>query len=271
MNVISVVCNFNMYNRLVKQNPCFGKNVKFIVWDNNKENKPISIRYNEFLNDYDYSNEDWFVFCHEDWELKEKIDSKIESLDKSNIYGPIGMEIGKWWKAPVCRGRILQSNKDGSNVVQIGEKSNEITEVGTFDCQCIIVHSSLIKKYDLRFDETLSFDLYVEDFCIQAREKYGIVSKILPLKCQHYSYGNVSKRFYELLKYMRKKYKKSNRIYYSTVEGELISCPFPRLACYFLPRLRNVLHFFYQSKFTKQNKRLIKICKIPVYIKGEKE
>lgn len=135
----------------------------------------------------------------------------------------------------------------------------------------IIVHSSLIKKYDLRFDETLSFDLYVEDFCIQAREKYGIVSKILPLKCQHYSYGNVSKRFYELLKYMRKKYKKSNRIYYSTVEGELISCPFPRLACYFLPRLRNVLRFFYQSKFTKQNKRLIKICKIPVYIKGEKE
>ena len=60
------------------------------------------------------------------------------------------------------------------------------------------MHSSTILQHRLRFDPAFTFDLYVEDFCINAYEKYGITSEILPLDCQHWSYGSVSERFREL-------------------------------------------------------------------------
>lgn len=89
MQVISVVRDFEMYHRLVKENPNWGDAV-FSAFDNRTENKTIPVRYNAFLESYDYSHPDWFVFCHEDWELKEDLSRLLSTLNKDALYGPIG-------------------------------------------------------------------------------------------------------------------------------------------------------------------------------------
>lgn len=269
MQVISVVRNFEMYDKLVRNNPCYGEDTEFAVFDNNKENKNISTRYNEFLKKYDYSKEDWFVFCHEDWELKEDLLPKLETFDKNCLYGPIGMALGKWYKGAVLVGIIFQSHKNGASVIRFGDNFNT-SNVGTFDCQCLIVHSSLIKNYHLLFDENLSFDLYVEDFCINVREKYNICAKVAPIKCQHYSYGaNITERFYEQLKYLKQKYTNATNTYYSTVNAEVIADPLPLFVQRARPVIHKIMSFFYQKRITCSGKLLVKICKIPVYAKKE--
>lgn len=267
MQIISVVRNFDMYNKLVFNNQFYGDDANFACFDNNKENKYISVRYNEFLKNYDYSKEDWFVFCHEDWELKENLELRLKNLDKNFLYGPIGMSCGRWFNSPVLLGSIEQSDKNGANIFKLGTDEQSTDVVGVFDCQCLIVHSSLVQKYDLKFDENLSFDLYVEDFCINAREKHDVFSKILSLKCQHYSHGTVGDRFYVQLNYLRNKYKKVKRVYWTTVKGEVIS----GFNSIFLNRCvvfaKKYFRFLYQNKKTSSGKRIVKICRIPVYYK----
>ena len=87
----------------------------------------------------------------------------------------------------------------------------------TFDCQCLVVHSSLIRRYGLRFDERLSFDLYVEDFCVGAYERYGIESHILLMECHHFSQGSIGQRFYEALACLQEKYRSARKRYASIV------------------------------------------------------
>ncbi|MDO5463057.1 MAG: hypothetical protein Q4F99_06205, partial [bacterium] len=147
MQVISVVRDFEMYHRLVKENPNWGDAV-FSAFDNRTENKTIPVRYNAFLESYDYSHPDWFVFCHEDWELKEDLSRLLSTLNKDALYGPIG----KMKNYDLCflqknMGQIFESNKDGSDLVSMGRPSPQLQEVGTFDCQCVIVHSTVVEKY----------------------------------------------------------------------------------------------------------------------------
>lgn len=261
MKIISVVRDFEMYNRLVKNNK-FNHNADFIAFDNNKENKFISVRYNEFLNNYDYSKPDWFVFCHEDWEAKEDFSGKLKNLNKQFLYGPIGVDLLKlgFLGIKFYFGSIIHSKKDGSEQERKGFRLNFST-VGTFDCQCLIVHSTIVEQYNLRFDENLSWDLYVEDFCISARENHSIKSKILQIECQHYSKGDLQPRYFKQLSYLSEKYKNASKTYVTTVPDTTLGKPFKKHIT-----LGNEL--LYQSKITKSNRRLIKICKIPVYSKN---
>lgn len=266
MQVVSVVRNFDMYNRLIRNNPNW-KDTVFTPLDNRIENKTIPIQYNSFLDSYDYSKPDWFVFCHEDWEIKEDITPKLETLDKNALYGPIGTKKCLMTFSQFV-GQITQSEKDGSNEILLGTYCDNITEVGTFDCQCLIVHSSLIKKHHLRFDENLTWDLYVEDFCIGAREQHNISSYILQLKCQHYSFGNIAERFYTQYAYLQKKYATAKNIYISTCSNIPIGKPIPfsyKILAITFKIYCNITRFFYQKKITKSGVLSIKICKIPVY------
>lgn len=52
MKIISVVRDFEMYDRLVRNNP-FNKGADFSCFDNRQENLGIAARYNQFLNGYD--------------------------------------------------------------------------------------------------------------------------------------------------------------------------------------------------------------------------
>lgn len=278
MIIISVVRNSIMYNRLVKNNP-YNQGASFYPIDNNVENKSIAVRYNQFLDNYDYTKPDWFVFCHEDWKVKENWLPRFDKLNKNKLYGPIGIYVfslaGKIIKN--IYGRITHSDKDGSNPEKIGVKVKIGTKVNVFDCQCLIVHSSLVKNYNLRFDENLDFDLYVEDFCINAQEKYHIPSCIMPLKCHHYSKGKVSGRFLKKLQYLQEKYKNAKGMYSTPVytgQNDVIGQPRINIKAVIFYCLQRQKRFLYQNKITKSNKRLIKICKIPVYSKkitGEKK
>ena len=199
-----------MYDRLVRNNP---NNVgaKFVAFDNNVENKTIPERYNTFLDSFDYSSPDWLVFCHEDFQFLEPLASKLHLMREDAVYGVFGAKL----RVPGV-GLQIDSNKDGSDMSFRGTPVAAPTAVDTVDCACMMVHSSLVARYRLRFDEKLSYDLYTEDFGIRAREGFGIETMVLPIRSHHYSYGNVLPRFHEQLAYLNWKYRNASRAYVTT-------------------------------------------------------
>ncbi len=197
--------------------------------DNRSQNDHISILYNQFLDAYDYTKPAWLMFCHEDFELLEDPTNILRDARKDSLYGPIGAStkniagcLFKWQ----LLGSICEAGKDDSHVQHIGSAVPLHTLVETFDCQCFVVHSSLIFSTHLRFDPQLSFDLYVEDFCIQAKECYNISSCILPLKCKHWSHGKVGERYRQQERYLNGKYR--NCCYTGTSSYSIGRPPFIR-------------------------------------------
>ena len=161
MIFISVVRNEKMYHDFVTHNP-YNKGGEFVSYDNTMENIAIPLRYNHFLNNYDYSKPDWFVFCHEDWEAKQDWFSVFNRLDKKSIYGTFGTKLKiRGYKAQkIYQGQIEYSYKDGSCHAVIGKKVSIGTKVETFECMCLIIPSSLVQKHHIRFDEKLDWHHY---------------------------------------------------------------------------------------------------------------
>ena len=212
--IVSVVRDFGMYQRCVSDNP-LNKGVCLVAIDNRTINDRIPVLYNRFLNRYDYSKPSWIVFCHEDFEFLEAPAEKVKTLDYGSIYGPIGGKLlcrHRWMLGGVWKGEylgcIIQSAKDGSDRISVGSHVQTGSIVDALDCQCLIVHSSLICAHHLRFDENLSFDLYAEDFCNGAAALCGISTRVLDIKCHHYSYGNLSAHFFDQKVYLDAKYPK---------------------------------------------------------------
>ena len=216
---ISVVRDFEMYDRLVRKNEYnLNRWTEFVCFDNREENIGVSERYNSFLESYDYKKPAWFVFCHEDWEAKEALAPKLNKLSKKCLWGSVGV-LSIVTKEKIYRflkGSCEQSNKDGSGL-KLLEGFKQKGKVDTVDCQCLIMHSSLVDKYALRFDPTLTFDLYVEDFCIVAYEKHNILSRVVSIKCRHWSFGNITEKFFEAKERIYSKY---SGIYANTVVEE---------------------------------------------------
>jgi glycosyltransferase involved in cell wall biosynthesis len=212
---VSVVQDFILYKKCVLEND-FVKNInniKCICLDNSEDNQPVPIRYNQFLNEYDYSKDAWFVFCHSDWEILEDINIKLSGLDKNKIYGPIGSIIheanGKIYR--ILIGCCYEKRRDGSgHQITVTDGISLINErADTLDCQVVILHSSLVKQHGLRFDENLQFHLYVEDLCIGSLLSHNIETNLIDIKCCHWSnsgYIPVSLSYYKTLEYVNKKY-----------------------------------------------------------------
>ncbi len=194
---------------------CIGNNFTMIGTqlmpiDNRESNDRIPVCYNRVLDDLQAGHQCWLMFCHEDFEMQERISEILAGVDKSIIYGPIGGELypGRiLWKARV-KGFEEQCAKDGSNLRVVGGDPGNNRTVDTVDCQCLIVHSSLVEKYHLRFDEQLSFDFYTEDFSANAFIRHGIKTEVLPMKCRHWSDGSIQKRFFDQKAYLDQKYPK---------------------------------------------------------------
>ena len=207
---ISVVRDFDLYNRVIANNPNLGDAQK-IAFDNRAENRPIPARYNEFLDGYDYSKPAWFVFCHEDFEPLESLEPLLEGLSPVSVYGTIGCK--PFWLlglgVHVNLGIMMECRWDGAGSPWVCGKSwgcKWRPRVDTVDCCCLIVHSSLVEKFHLRFDENLSFNLYVEDFCAMARVKHGVRCRVLPFRSLHHSGSPTTGRLYRHLPYLAKKY-----------------------------------------------------------------
>lgn len=215
---ISVVRDREMYRRCIKDNP-FVKGVETIAYDNGKENVPIPVRYNAFLDSLPPDADAWLVFCHEDWMPLCSLGDVLEGLDRNCLYGPVGMRLerGAGIDFISLLGRVEQARKDGSGCKTI---CGDVVEgpVDTFDCQCLIFHSSLLEGRSLRFDEKLRFDMYVEDFCAGASENFGIPSRTLDIPCRHFSYGKRSRSYKASLSYLQSKYSSCQRRY-ATIVG----------------------------------------------------
>lgn len=215
---ITTYVDVNILNRCIRENPFINNDPDSSLYciKNTEHNLAVPLRYNQFLNQYDYTHEAWFVFCHSDWEIMENPSEAVSALDVSCLYGPIGRCLERSPNGSLIsrnRGAIYDRQRDGSRP-RILEGTLNMTgvPVDAFDCQALFVHSSLIQKYGLRFDERFSFDLYVEDFCINARECYGIQSKILSLKCCHWNQIEGLRerpKYYETLEIFNNKYPES--------------------------------------------------------------
>jgi 2-polyprenyl-3-methyl-5-hydroxy-6-metoxy-1,4-benzoquinol methylase len=191
--LISAYLDKALYSVCVTENPFVRDNPSCITvgFDNSTENLSIPVRYNQFLDKWDDDEAAWFVFCHSDWEIREDLAPLLRHLDRNTLYGPIGpifYSNGDGSFTQEYRGQCHEKKRDGSNErLQYCSVHHTGALVDTFDCQSLIVHSSLIARHLLRFDEALHFDLYVEDFCIDALEKCGIKSRILNIQCCHWN------------------------------------------------------------------------------------
>lgn len=211
---ISAFTDRQLYDKCISNNNFIKNNANISTrgYDNTSENQSISKRYNQFLNSWDYTREAWFVFCHSDWEVLEDITQKLGNIDKSTLWGPIGAKLlkkDKEWLQFFC-GTIQERSRDGTISRTVWNRHSDTgTLVDTFDAQCLIVHSSLVHRFSLRFDEGFLFDLYAEDFCVNAKTSFGIDSRILHLECRHNSIATTMEGrggFFDMVNFFNKKW-----------------------------------------------------------------
>jgi len=202
VKLVTAIINPEMYSRFFTSNPNVNCH-ELIAIDNRQLNRGLPIIYNEVIEKY--LNEDcWLFFVHEDFEIKCGMEI-VDRLERNFVYGTFGINLEH--NVPVPYGRHVCSHKDGSCAVEVGNVVLDTVKVQTLDCQSVLVHTSLLAKYPLlRFDEKLTFDLYAEDFCINAQEHHGIDVKVFPLQFQHYSHGNLTERYHAGLRYLAGKY-----------------------------------------------------------------
>lgn len=202
IKLVTAVINPEMYDKFFLSNAnvnCYD----LISIDNRRLNRGLPTIYNEIIENN--KNVDcWLFFVHEDFEIKSSMDI-VARLDPLCIYGTFGINLEN--DVPVAYGKHICSNKDGSSAVDVGNEVSDAVKVQTLDCQSVLIHTSLFAKYPLlRFDEKLTFDLYVEDICINAQDRYGIDVKVFPLLFQHYSHGNITERYHTGLRHLAEKY-----------------------------------------------------------------
>ena len=215
IGIVSVVNNYSMYNKYIKSNLYLKKsnNIHFVDFDNTKDSLPVPVRYNQFLNLYDYSKESWFLFCHPDWEISDDIYEKLEKLEKNKIYGPAGARLINL-RTGIYRifcGFTYEATRDGALTLINKSQGDYFKEqkADTLDCLAMFVHSSLVKKYNLRFDENLKWDLYIEDFCINAFKNFNIETNTFYFENTHHSdagFRELPMSYYLSQEYLREKY-----------------------------------------------------------------
>lgn len=208
------------------------KNASCHFVDNRAHNRPISVIYNEFLDETEDAGDAWLILMHSDFEFLSFPSEILGRLDPSKIYGPVGAKIYSDGKKmyTVEKGAVYEKTPDNTLFCNFQHEYRD-PAVDTLDCMCLIVHSSLVKKYHLRFDEQTLFDLYAEDFCIHASRNFGIPVETVSFDCAHHSsYAKeqfISRRYIKQLDYINHKYPDS--VYGGTVT-EIGGKPLPAMS-----------------------------------------
>lgn len=227
-----VICVFNnseIFEKVIKTNKNL-KTCEIFGYDNINENIAITKRYNNFIKEHIGANafgvgtskeqDFWCFFIHQDFGLTENIENITKKLNPACIYGTIGAKIcrgiffgrkgnshfGFKSRFKLILGNILQGEND-FNLKPYGQKIPFQVIVDSIDCCCIIMHSSLIKKNNLFFDENLNFHMYAEELCYRAKKDYKIKTKVIQIKCYHLGKGVLNEEFQKSLKYLEEKFK----------------------------------------------------------------
>lgn len=263
---VAVVRDHDMYARLVKGNPN-NAGGEFVAFDNLAENLSVTARYNSFIESWDYSREAWFVFVHEDYEFLEPVGPLLAKADRKSIYGTCGARSTRPGDDIVW---ALNSNRDGTDLGLYGRPFCGQPTVLTSDCNCLMVHSTLVREFGLRFDEKLTFDLYAEDFEIVAFECFGIPTKILGVANHHYSFGNIAPRFFVQRRYLMDKYRDASRVYGTTTKQLIGPLPLILAAKRANRRLKRLgwLHrvgrFFWYCKYSRDGYMRLRVLGLPL-------
>ncbi len=166
---------------------------------NNTSNEPTPRIFNKVVKESMHEDV-WFVFCHQDFILKEDLQAHLKGKEVEAVYGPIGIHLAE----KGLSGMIIQA--DGKS---IGRKLKEDAPVLVLDEMCLIAHSEVFRQ-GLLFDERFSFHFYGADFCLQAYSS-GFDVMATQLNGQHksrYLYDDVtSAEYLSSLRLFKEKWK----------------------------------------------------------------
>jgi len=192
-------------------NPHVNRHSIEIEFDHNRD-RGLPERYNAFI-DRNLNSNAWLVFIHDDVELLEPLEPKLEGIPKDIIYGVCGAKktngkgeiVGQIWAQDH---RINNGQK-----FQFGRKVDGYEIVPTFDPLCIIIHSGVYRPYrylesfeGMLFDENLGYHLFSEELNIRAKKDHGIETAVLQVDCCHYSWGTKTPEYFNALEYIKKKH-----------------------------------------------------------------
>jgi len=169
-----VICNKpTTFNRYFASSPYISQNNVIVV--HNTRNKPLPKLYNKIIKE-NQEEDVWFIFCHQDFILKEDLQLRLKGKGVEAVYGPIGARYGQ----NKLFGRIIQANG-----TFIGCELMDDAPVQTLDEMCLIVNSEVFRQ-GLSFDERFRFHFYGADLCMQANQM-GFDVLAMQLRCQHKS------------------------------------------------------------------------------------
>ncbi len=195
-----------------------------VLYDNSSENVGIAERYNHFIEQQ--MGEGWIIFMHHDLCFDEDPLLRIQRLPMNSIYGVTGLYLEKGQRYAYLGlsrkyGLMLQAGHyysirhlgrikcrpELAEEQTLGTPVKAPALVDTVDCCCLIVHSSLIRRYQLRFDPRFAWHFYSEDFSLNAQRSHGIETRVVQMDCGHYGYGRLDEDFYQSRRYLVKKYR----------------------------------------------------------------
>ena len=90
VTVVSVMRDKEMYERCMMSNSFFAE-AELCPVDNSERNEAIPVCYNGFIKSRSAKELSWHVFCHEDFELRDRLVAIVECLDKGASWWPIGV------------------------------------------------------------------------------------------------------------------------------------------------------------------------------------
>lgn len=235
MNIICVYNDKKTFTKVVQNNQ-YLKDTEIFAFDNTTENIAITKRYNGFIEENikapaaggRLKEDTWCVFIHQDFGIMEDLNPILEKLNPNYIYGAVGVKIFKGFfygkkgldrrlgfkdELKITLGRILQGGGkcggdfgDDFGLKKHGRIALFQPTVDAIDCCCIILHSSLIKKYNLKFDENLGFHMYAEELCYRAKHEHKIKTKVVQMKCFHLGKGDLGEEFEKSAQYVKEKF-----------------------------------------------------------------
>lgn len=180
-----------------------------IIAYRNTHKEPLPKFFNKVIQKHLQENI-WFVFCHQDFILKEDLGPRLHGKNVETIYGPIGTRAGQ----AKFSGMIVQT--DGT---PIGVRLKKTAPVQTLDEMCLIAHSEVFRQ-GLSFDERFRFHFYGADLCMQAYT-LGFDVMAMQLKCQHKSktiHGDItSKDYLTALEMFSEKWKRFSPVRTTTI------------------------------------------------------
>lgn len=171
-----------------------------IRFDNSSENRPVPVRYNQYIDSMPPGHDAWLAFVHNDFQFHEDPAPMLATAPRDRIYGVVGANLVPTGEPRRPRYDLVGCVQCSPNLIAsgwCGEPISEMAPAKTLDCCCIIVHSSLVQRNRLRFNPKFEWHFYSEEFSLRAFRDHGIETWVLPLRSGHYGMGATNAAFFE--------------------------------------------------------------------------